>query len=57
MKAQVIMQFGDVSVFETKEVPKPLIKPGYVLVRVMATSVAFRNDTADYASVSCDIAW
>jgi NADPH2:quinone reductase len=39
MKAQVIMQFGDVSVFETKEVPKPLIKPGYVLVRVMATSV------------------
>lgn len=39
MKKQVIKQFGDVSVFESMESPKPIVKPGYVLVRVMATSV------------------
>jgi NADPH2:quinone reductase len=39
MKAQVITQFGEASVFEITDVPKPLIKPGYVLLRVAATSV------------------
>ncbi|KTD72702.1 zinc-dependent alcohol dehydrogenase family protein [Legionella tucsonensis] len=39
MKAQAISSFGDSSVFETIELPKPKIKPGYVLIRVVATSV------------------
>src|SRR5665213_1799094 len=39
MKAQVITQFGDPSVFVEKEVPKPSIQPGHVLIRVKATSV------------------
>lgn len=39
MKAQAISSFGDCSVFETIELPKPKIKPGYVLIRVEATSV------------------
>ncbi|HHF7372554.1 zinc-dependent alcohol dehydrogenase family protein [Legionella bozemanae] len=39
MKAQAISSFGDSSVFETIELPKPKIKPGYVLIRVIATSV------------------
>lgn len=39
MKAQVINQFGDQTVFELAEVPKPQVKPGYVLVKVRATSV------------------
>ena len=39
MKAQAINQFGDPSVFETIELPKPSIKPGHVLIRVLATSV------------------
>lgn len=39
MKAQVITRFGDPSVFETKEVAMPVLKPGYVIIRVMATSV------------------
>jgi NADPH2:quinone reductase len=39
MKNQVIKQFGDESVFELLETPKPAVKPGFVLVRVMATSV------------------
>lgn len=39
MKAQAISSFGDCSVFKTIELPKPKIKPGYVLIRVVATSV------------------
>ena len=39
MKAHVITQFGDVSVFNKMELAKPAIKPGYALVKVHATSV------------------
>lgn len=39
MKAQIIKQFGDASVFELVDIPKPSIKPGHVLVKVYATSV------------------
>lgn len=39
MKAQVIKQFGDPSVFELADVPKPALKPGHVLIKVCATSV------------------
>jgi NADPH2:quinone reductase len=39
MKAHVINRYGDTSVFEIREVPKPALKPGHALVRVMATSV------------------
>ncbi len=39
MKAQSIKQFGDVSVFEETQLAKPTVKPGYVLIKVMATSV------------------
>ncbi|WP_454780526.1 zinc-dependent alcohol dehydrogenase family protein [Legionella sp. WA2022007384] len=39
MKAQAISSFGDSSIFETIELPTPQIKPGYVLIRVVATSV------------------
>jgi NADPH2:quinone reductase len=39
MKVQAMMRFGDVSVFEEMDIPKPKIKPGYVLIKVIATSV------------------
>src|SRR5436190_23476161 len=39
MKAQVINKFGDPSVFELVDVPKPMLKPGHVLIKVYATSV------------------
>jgi NADPH:quinone reductase len=39
MKAQVIETFGDPSVFEHKEVPKPVVEPGHVIIQVKATSV------------------
>ncbi len=39
MKAQVIKQFGDASVFQTMELPRPEVIPGHVLIRVAATSV------------------
>jgi NADPH2:quinone reductase len=39
MKAQVIKKFGDPSVFELIESPKPTLKPGHVLIKVCATSV------------------
>lgn len=39
MKAQIIKQFGEPSVFEWSEVPKPELKPGHVLIKVHATSV------------------
>tara|TARA_R110000868_G_scaffold248315_11_gene504842 strand:+ start:524 stop:1513 length:990 start_codon:yes stop_codon:yes gene_type:complete len=39
MKAQSISKFGDSTVFEEFELDKPVVKPGYMLVKVMATSV------------------
>ncbi|MCP8615626.1 zinc-dependent alcohol dehydrogenase family protein [Salirhabdus salicampi] len=39
MKAQVIKKFGDPSVFEITDVPKPEAKPGHVVIKVKATSV------------------
>ncbi|MGE8078832.1 zinc-dependent alcohol dehydrogenase family protein [Peribacillus loiseleuriae] len=39
MKAQVIKKFGDPSVFENAEVPKPEVIPGHVVIQVKATSV------------------
>lgn len=39
MKAQVIKRFGDSSVFEIAEVPKPDPIPGHVVIHVKATSV------------------
>lgn len=39
MKAQIIKQFGTPSVFELVDLPMPELKPGYVLIRVCATSV------------------
>lgn len=39
MKAQVIKKFGDASVFEFTEVPKPEVLPGHVVIQVKATSV------------------
>lgn len=39
MKAQVIKKFGDASVFESAEIPKPVVIPGHVVIQVKATSV------------------
>lgn len=39
MEAQVINRFGDSTVFETMDLPKPKAKPGHVVIRVIATSV------------------
>ena len=39
MKAMVMTGFGTPEVFELREIPKPLIKPGYVIIRVRASSV------------------
>ncbi len=39
MKAMVIESYGGPEVFKEAEIGKPLIKPGYVLVRVYASSV------------------
>ncbi|CAH0345417.1 zinc-dependent alcohol dehydrogenase family protein [Bacillus sp. CECT 9360] len=39
MKAQIIQSFGDPSVFKLKEISKPEVKPGHVLIEVKATSV------------------
>ena len=39
MKAQLITKFGDPSVLELAEISKPDIKPGHVLIKIMATSV------------------
>lgn len=39
MKAQIIDQFGDPSVFNLKDIAVPEIKPGHVLIKVVATSV------------------
>lgn len=39
MKTQAITRFGDPLVFSALELPVPELKPGYVLIRVLATSV------------------
>lgn len=39
MKSRAIKCFGDTNVFEEITLPIPLIKPGHVLIKVMATSV------------------
>lgn len=39
MKTQAVPHFGDYSVFEAIEIPKPKVTPGSVLIRVIATSV------------------
>ena len=39
MRVKVINRFGDPSVFESMELPKPNLKPGHVLIKVNATSV------------------
>ncbi len=39
MKTQVITQFGEPEVFTTMELERPQVIPGYVLIRVAATSV------------------
>lgn len=39
MKSQVIQSFGDPSVFQYKEILKPELKPGHVLIQVKATSI------------------
>ncbi|WP_166425787.1 zinc-dependent alcohol dehydrogenase family protein [Paraglaciecola sp. 20A4] len=39
MKAMIISEFGDSNVFTAAELAKPALKPGHVLVRIVATSV------------------
>ena len=39
MKAMIINGFGGSDVFELKEIAKPEVKPGHVLVKIAATSV------------------
>lgn len=39
MRAQVIIEFGEPTVFRTRDVPRPVIRPGHVLIRVVASSV------------------
>lgn len=39
MKSQIIQSFGKPTVFQYKEISKPELKPGHVLIQVKATSV------------------
>lgn len=39
MKAMIVNEFGDSSVFKSTVLAKPELKPGHVLVRVVASSV------------------
>lgn len=39
MKATIIESFGDPSVFKTRDIPCPEIRPGHVLIKVFASSV------------------
>lgn len=39
MQAMVIEQFGDPSLFKSVSMPKPVIRPGHVLIKAAATSV------------------
>lgn len=57
MKAQVITQFGEPSVFVTQDIPKPELKPGYVLIRVAASSVNpvdYKIRSGRYAKITPD---
>jgi NADPH:quinone reductase len=39
MRSMVITAFGDIDVFQEFTLPKPILKSGHVLIKVMATSV------------------
>src|SRR5438874_1644101 len=39
MRAQIIEEFGDPSVFKLTDIAKPQIRPGHVLIKVAGTSV------------------
>jgi len=39
MKAMVIQQYGDTSVFQEMDLPTPQVEPGHVIIKVAATSV------------------
>ena len=39
MKAQIIHRFGGPEVFEAADIPRPQVKPGFVLINVAATSI------------------
>ncbi|MDP1603282.1 MAG: zinc-dependent alcohol dehydrogenase family protein [Legionella sp.] len=39
MKSMAITQFGDIDVFKEITLPKPVVRPGHVLIKVIATSV------------------
>lgn len=39
MKAMVIKQFGEDSVFEAAEIEKPQVKPGHLVIKIAASSV------------------
>jgi len=39
MKAMVIQQYGDTSVFQEMDIPTPQVEPGHVIIKVAATSV------------------
>jgi NADPH2:quinone reductase len=39
MQAQIIDKFGEPSVFQLRDIPKPAIQPGHVLIKVCASSV------------------
>jgi NADPH:quinone reductase-like Zn-dependent oxidoreductase len=39
MKSIVMTKFGDIDVFQEIDLPKPIMKSGHVLIKVMATSV------------------
>lgn len=39
MQAMVIEKFGDPSLFKSVVMPKPILKPGHVLIKTVATSV------------------
>lgn len=43
IKAAVLRQVGDPSQLVYQEVPKPVVKPGYVLVKVRACGVGYRD--------------
>ena len=51
MKAMIVNEFGDSSVFKSTVLAKPELKPGHVLVRVVASSVntclLYTSDAAD----------
>ena len=54
MKAMIIRESGEPSVFEAADIPVPQIGPGQVLVRVAATSV---NPSARASSAISTNSW